>query len=110
MIEIRLVEINRPGKDREMYAGRSKPDRASHSSGGIPVSRHKSRPRRDRRGPWTIFEPIDQDGHYFRGVTRFVPTSYGVHGRSPASRKTSAASGKTSATASTDHPQPATTR
>ena len=33
------------------------------------------------RGPWVIFEPIDQGGlRYFRGVTRFVPTSYGVHG------------------------------
>jgi hypothetical protein len=31
-------------------------------------------------GPWVIFEPIDQGGiRYFHGVTRFVPSSYGVH-------------------------------
>jgi hypothetical protein len=32
------------------------------------------------RGPWVIFEPIAEGGlRFFHGVTRFVPTSYGVH-------------------------------
>jgi hypothetical protein len=33
------------------------------------------------RGPWVIFEPIAEGGlRYFRGITRFVPAPYGVHG------------------------------
>jgi hypothetical protein len=33
------------------------------------------------RGPWVIFEPIGEGGiRLFRGLTRFVPVSYGVHG------------------------------
>ena len=32
------------------------------------------------RGPWVIFEPIDQGGlRFFHGITRFVSASYGVH-------------------------------
>jgi hypothetical protein len=32
------------------------------------------------RGPWVLFEPIDQGGiRFFHGVTSFVPASYGVH-------------------------------
>ena len=32
------------------------------------------------RGPWLIFEPIDQGGlRFFHGVIEFAPVSYGVH-------------------------------
>jgi hypothetical protein len=32
------------------------------------------------RGPWVLFEPIDQGGiRFFHGITSFVPASYGVH-------------------------------
>ena len=32
------------------------------------------------RGPWVVYEPAARGGiRYLRGLTRFVPTSYGVH-------------------------------
>lgn len=32
------------------------------------------------RGPWAIFEPMAEGGiRYLRGVSRLVPSAYGVH-------------------------------